>query len=229
MTIKDMLSHLTALAMCLTAFDPAGAQEPNGFVRCPTFTSSDQRLTMEQWAPDSTCRRPTRTRVVDRFLGYSCLEEKPGNAKCRAHVPGPHSRAFDTSKHYRCVGVDVTASPEGVTVTQLRERVVSEPKACDWEPPLNVLAAEVDFANSQVCVAALCLPVARLPAIGKLRLRRTVEQALRDLGAIPKGSEAKAAALGPGRSTKLLAPIAPTHTAGQRSDREAGPSNASER
>ena len=98
----------------------------------------------------------------------------------------------------------------------MREWVAAEPKACDWEPPLNVLAAEVDFANSQVCVAALCLPVAHLSAIGKLRLRRTVEQAFRDLGVIPNDSEAKAAALGTGRVMKSLAPIAPVHSAVRR-------------
>jgi hypothetical protein len=216
MTIKAILPYLTALVMSLGAFEPAGAQEPSGLVSCPILTSSDQRLIMQQWAPDGTCRRPTRTRVIDRFLGYSCLEAKPGNAKCRSHVPGPDSRALDTSTHYRCVGVDVTASPEGVTVTHMREWVVAEPKACDWEPPLNVLAAEVDFATSQVCVAALCLPVARLSAIGRLRLRRTVEQAFRDLGVIPNDGEAKAAALRTGRVMKSLAPIAPVHSAVQR-------------
>lgn len=197
-------AYVAVLAGCFMPAPPARAEGPASLLPCPTITSADQRLLMEQWAPAGNCRRPTRTRVVDRFLGYSCLEEKPGNPKCRAYVPGPESRAFDPAKHYRCIDLSVTPSDEGIIITQMREWIAEQPKQCDWNPDLSTLSVDIDFANSQVCISGLCLPTQRLSTIGKLRLRQLIERAFRDLGL--QGTEPEAAALTIGRLRRPIPP-----------------------
>ena len=60
-----------------------------------------------------------------------------------------------------------TDTEYGVAVTRMREWVAPE-KQCDWNPYLELLAMEVDFANAQVCVAGLCMQVDRLSSMGAL-------------------------------------------------------------
>jgi len=199
-------AYVAVLAGCLTVAPAASAEGPASLLSCPTLTSADQRLLMEQWAPAGNCRSPTRTRVIDRFLGYSCLEEKPGNPKCRAYVPGPESRAFDTAKHYRCIDLNVTASDEGIIITQMREWIADQPRQCDWDPNLSTLAVDIDFGNSQVCISGLCLPTQRLSIIGKLRLRQLIERAFRELGLLSQANEPAAVALTIGRLRRPISP-----------------------
>ena len=199
-------AYVAALAGCLMTIPPASAEGPSSLLPCPTLTSADQRLVVEQWAPAGNCRRPTRTRVIDRFLGYSCLEEKPGNPKCRAYVPGPESRAFDTAKHYRCIDLNVTASDEGIIITQMREWIADQPRQCDWDPNLSTLAVDIDFGNSQVCISGFCLPTQRLSIIGKLRLRQLIERAFRELGLLSQANEPAAVALTIGRLRRPISP-----------------------
>jgi len=142
--------------------------------------SLEKRLVFEQWSLPDGCERPMRTRVIDRFLGYTCIEEQSQVATCRAYIPGPDSRAFDTSEVFRCVDLGVTPSEDGVAVSRLREWAAPQ-KTCDWRPNLQLLAMEVDFDNGHVCVAALCMPADRLSVVGKWRFRLLIEKAFREL------------------------------------------------
>ena len=65
---------------------------------------------------------------------------------------------------------------------------LQSPKQCSWDPSLGVLAMEVDFDNGQVCAAAFCMPVDRLSAIGKVRLRRLVKSAFQELDLMAQAS-----------------------------------------
>jgi hypothetical protein len=51
-----------------------------------------------------------RTRVTDRFLGFTCTEGLSDTVACRAFLPPPGSRAFDTSRYFRCVDLGVTGT-----------------------------------------------------------------------------------------------------------------------
>jgi hypothetical protein len=181
----------------------ADAQE----VRCPSFKSAEDRLLMEQWAPDGNCRHTTKARVLDQFLGFTCFENKPEAAVCRAYFPGADSRKFDPNKHFRCLDVDLTATDDGVIVTQMREWIAPAPHQCDYSD-LNIPGSDIDFANSQVCISGLCLPIARLTSLGKYRLRLIIERAFRELGLISKDNVAQMASLKPGRM-RLVLPAQP--------------------
>jgi hypothetical protein len=175
---------LAGLLAC-GALAAATAQDgkPDGqheLVQCASTISLEKRLVFEQWSLPDDCEKPTRTRVTDRFLGYTCVEVQSQVATCRAYIPGPDSRAFDTSGVFRCVDLGVTPSEDGVAVSRLREWAAPQ-KSCDWSLDLELLAMEVDFDNGQVCVAALCMPVDRLTVVGKWRLRLLIEKAFREL------------------------------------------------
>ena len=155
--------------------------EDRALVQCRSTISLDKRLVMEQWALPGGCDRPIRTRVTDRFLGFTCLERSAEFSVCRSYLPGVDSKAFDTAKSFRCVDLGLTDQEGGVVVSRMREWA-AEPKQCDWDPYAGVIAMEVDFDNGQVCVAAFCMAVDRLSAIGKSRLRELVASAFRELG-----------------------------------------------
>lgn len=155
--------------------------EDRALVQCRSTISLDKRLVMEQWALPGGCDRPIRTRVIDRFLGFTCLERSPESSVCRSYLPGVDSKAFDTAKSFRCVDLGLMDQDGGVVVSRMREWA-AEPKQCDWDPYAGVIAMEVDFDNGQVCVAAFCMAVDRLSAIGKTRLRELVASAFRELG-----------------------------------------------
>lgn len=87
-------------------------------------------------------------------------------------------QAFDTSQSFRCVDLGLREAEDGVVVSRMREWA-AEPKQCDWDPYAGVIAMEVDFDNGQVCVAAFCMAVDRLSAIGKTRLKELVGSAFR--------------------------------------------------
>jgi hypothetical protein len=149
--------------------------------QCASIVSLDGRLVMQQWAPAGACARPVRTRVVDRFLGFTCLENLPRNGTCRAFAPPPGSVAFDTSRFFRCVDMAVTDTEAGIVVSRMREWAAPS-KTCDWAGSLGVPAMEVDFARGEVCAGGLCIVADRLSVIGKLRLRRLIGTAFRDFG-----------------------------------------------
>jgi hypothetical protein len=160
-------------------------QAGSSLVRCNSTISLEKRLIMEQWAQAGACDRPVRTRLTDQFLGFTCVSQA-GADTCRSFVPGPASRAFDTAKGFRCVDVALTEVDGGVAVSRMREWA-AVPKQCSWDPSLGVLAMEVDFDNGQVCAAAFCMPMDRLSAIGKVRLRRLVTSAFQELDLMAQG------------------------------------------
>jgi hypothetical protein len=138
---------LAGLLVC-GAFSAARAQDgkPDGqhdLVQCASTISPEKRLVFEQWSLPGGCAKPLRTRVTDRFLGYTCTEVQSQVATCRAYVPGADSRAFDTSGVFRCVDLGVTPSEDGVAVSRLREWAAPQ-KSCDWSPNSELLAMEVD-------------------------------------------------------------------------------------
>jgi hypothetical protein len=151
---------------------------------CRPIVSLEGRVVMEQWALAGSCEKPTRTRVTDRFLGYSCLESDPQSVACRPFVPPPESRAFDSSRIFRCVDVAVADSEMGIAITRMREWV-SPSRECDWGRSLDLPAMEVDFTRREVCAGGLCIAAGRLSLIGQLRLRHLIGKALRDLDMTP--------------------------------------------
>ena len=180
-----------AISLVLTSAQPSrpNAQEAgpalpaarDSLQKCPSTLSPEGRLLMEQWAQDGNCERPVRTRVTDGFLGFSCREESPESiTTCRAFVPQPGSRALDTSRLFRCVDMALTDTEAGPFISRIREWV-GPANECDWSRSPNALAMEVDFTRGEVCTGGLCLLVARLSPIGKVRLRHLIEKALREL------------------------------------------------
>lgn len=178
-------SLAAALLSALLLSAPAGAQTEasatdTDLARCPTSASLDGRLLMEQWAPPGDCALPTRTRVTDRFLGFTCVGENAEAPRCRGYVPPLDSWAFDTSQHFRCVDIGISDDSGALAVDRMREWVAPQRK-CEWSPDLNLLASEVDFSNGYICAGPLCMPTDRLTVIGALRLRYLIEKAFREL------------------------------------------------
>ena len=171
----------------------AGAEDATdgSLVQCTSLVSFDKRLRLQQWAVSGQCSRPVGTRVTDHFLGYTCLQSSPEVIRCRSFVPRLDSRALDTAKGFRCVEVSVTGDDGDVAVSRLREWS-SAPKQCEWDPYADVLAMEVDFEHSQVCLAAFCLPIDRLSVIGATRLRRLITSAFEELHLTAQGPASKA-------------------------------------
>ena len=62
-------------------------------------------------------------------------------------------------------------------------------KACDWSRSGELPAMEVDFAEGRICVlpGGLCFSANLLTPIGKLRLRQSIEKALREFGMVRSG------------------------------------------
>jgi hypothetical protein len=176
-------SALGTIFVVLGAVQPVMSEENGRLVQCESTISLEKRHIMERWAKQGGCDRPTRVRFTDRFLGYSCTTEG-GTDLCHAFVPGPASRAFDTTQGFRCVDVALTEADDGsVSVSRMREWAAA-PKQCDWDPALGILAMEIDFDNAQVCVGASCMAVDKLTTIGKVRLRHLVNSAFREFGLI---------------------------------------------
>jgi hypothetical protein len=184
--ITGWATYFTLLGLMLFgSFSTANAQNGSGvggheIIQCAIKVSLDGRLVMQQWVAAGSCERPFRTRVIDQFLGFTCVELNSQAANCRSFIPTVDSRGFDSSRVFRCVDIGVTDTEYGVALTRMREWVAPE-KQCDWNPYLELLAMEVDFANAQVCIAGLCMQVDRLSSIGKLRLRQLIEKTFRDL------------------------------------------------
>ena len=159
-------------------------------MRCTTTVSSDNRLIFEQWGTPGHCSSPLRTRVTDQFLGFTCLQLSAGNIACRSFIPRLDSRTFDTSKGFRCVEVTVTDGDGVVDISRLREWA-APPRQCDWDLyGAQVLAIEVDFEHSQLCLAAFCIDVDRLSAIGTTRMKWLITSAFKELNLIAEAPSA---------------------------------------
>jgi hypothetical protein len=176
---------LSALVVMLLSgpFSPLRAQQAGtdaDLVDCGSTFSLEKRLLMQQWSAPGQCAQPVRTRVTDRFLGFTCVERGTEAAVCRSYLPVADSRAYDSAQFFRCVDLGLTGSDDGVAINRIREWTAPRDR-CNWDPGAGVLALEVDFDRSLVCVATLCMPVDRLSVIGKLRLKHLLESAFRDL------------------------------------------------
>lgn len=179
---------LAALSVCI-APKSSGAEELSSKDRAPVETevqcalaiSPDYRLTIERWAPTGECKRPVRTRVTDRFLGFACVKNAADRRTCRSFAPPLPIRALDAAGLFHCVEMFVTATDAGIVVTRMRQWVAST-KRCDWSPSLEAPVTEVDFGRSAICAGGLCIPADRLSTTGKVRLRRLVETGFRQLG-----------------------------------------------
>jgi len=180
---------ISALAICAASGVAVAQQRPlrpsatKPLKACHAIVSFEGRIVIEQWARPKNCKKPIRTRVTDRFLGFSCLESDPQSVSCRPFVPPPASRAFHTSRFFRCFDLAVVDTETGFVITRMREWT-SPSKKCHWSKSMYVAAMEVDFATREVCVGALCMSVGRLSPIGQLRLRHLIGKALRDLDMI---------------------------------------------
>jgi hypothetical protein len=172
-------SVLVALFVALS--HPAMSEEDGSLLQCESIVSLEKRLLMERWAKHGACDRPVRARFTDRFLGYTCTTGGETD-RCHEFLPSLESVAFDTSQMFRCIDMALTEAPDGtVSVSRVREWAAA-PKQCYWDPSLGILATEIDFDNGQVCVGASCIAIDRLTAVGKVRLRRLVVSAFRELG-----------------------------------------------
>jgi hypothetical protein len=155
---------------------------------CPSVVSADDRLLTERWAASEDCDKPLRTRVTDRFLGFTCAQAPADTVTCRAFLPPPGSRVFDTSRHFRCVDFAVADTESGIVFSRMREWVDFS-KTCDWSRSGELPAMEVDFAGGKTCVmpGGLCISAGLLTPIGKVRLRQSIEKALREFGLVRSG------------------------------------------
>lgn len=184
---KAALAGMTvgALALALNAAtataQPASPQLGSDLMQCEPIVSLEKRLHMERWAPNGECNRPTRARITDHYLGYSCVMQG-GIDSCRAFVPRPGSRDLDTAKGFRCLELSLTIDRGGeYHVHRLREWATTSTE-CEWDPNLGLLATEVDFDESHVCAAGACIPFQQLSGIGKARLKYLVISAFKENG-----------------------------------------------
>jgi len=196
---SDQLIHRIGSAVVMGMFAicawPAAAQDrlPQGpavelpLISCPTIIGLKGRLVLEQWAETASCARPARTRVTDRYLGFSCQEDIARKSACRSFLPPPDSRVFDTSQHRHCVEAAFTLSDAEIVITRIRIWG-GETKQCDESPSAEALAMEVDLAGGDVCAGRFCMPADRLLPIGKTRLRQLIEKVLADLGTGSRGA-----------------------------------------
>jgi len=81
-------------------------------------------------------------------------------------VPPPGSRAFDTSRVFRCVDFAVVDSEIGVTITEMREWL-GRSNECDWVQSLNFPAMHIYFGTRKVCVIGLCISAGQLVRTGE--------------------------------------------------------------
>lgn len=167
---------LVAGAAIFPSIGSAVAEDGN-LTTCAPVVSADQRLRMEQWAIDGHCARRVRTRVTDRYLGFTCSKERDTSIRCRSYLPTSDSKAFERGSFQRCFDAAATANGAEYTVNRVREWVTSEPGKCEWDPYLNVLAVEMDLENAQVCIEDLCVPTSKLSIVGRMRLVRIILKA----------------------------------------------------
>ncbi|MGD9715241.1 MAG: hypothetical protein AB7V46_24770 [Thermomicrobiales bacterium] len=166
-----------ALIACAVIFPSAGsaASEDRNLTACAPVVSADQRLRMERWAIDEHCARPVRTRVIDRYLGFTCSKELDAAVRCRSYLPTFESRALERGNIQRCFDAALTAVEGEYAVSRVREWVTSVSGKCEWDP--HLLAVETDLENAQVCIDELCVATSQLSIVGRLRLLRTILKA----------------------------------------------------
>lgn len=191
-TVKAAVCIAAGLIATAGAGAEPRADADRALEACAPVASLEGRLVMQQWAQDAACAQPLRTRVTDRFLGISCQESSPDVSSCRAFTPPPGSRAFNTTRVFRCVDIALADTEQGIVVSRLVEWAAPAPKVCDWSEARDLLAMEVDFARGYVCVGGLCMPVDRLSVLGKVRLRELIESALREFGLLASTSSVHA-------------------------------------
>ena len=173
------------------------------------LVSADDRLLTERWAAGEpeACDKPAAN-ARDRPLSRLHMHARTADAvACHAFLPPPGSRAFDTSRHFRCVDFAVTDTELGTVFTRMREWV--EPtKTCDWSRSGELPAMEVDFAGGRTCVmpGGLCISVGLLTPIGKVRLRQSIEKALREFGLARSGRLGAEASAVPARFARFAGP-----------------------
>lgn len=178
--LRRMASALGfALSACAATFPGVGsaASEDRNLTACPPVVSADQRLRMEHWAIDGRCTSPVRTRVTDRYLGFTCLKELEAAASCRSYLPTFESRALERENIQRCFDAALTMVEGKYMVSRVREWVTSSAGKCEWDPYLNLLAAETDLESGRACIEELCISTSRLSVVGRLRLVRTILKA----------------------------------------------------
>jgi hypothetical protein len=175
---------MSAFALCASPVSSSAQEGPTpraALEACASIASLDGRLLMEQWAPAGECDRPVRTRVIDRFLGFTCVETIPEKTTCRSFAPPPGSEKFDTSRFFRCVAIAVTDT-DGVAVVSRMREWVAPPKECDWNRTIEVPSMEVDFERGEVCAGSLCMGFDRLSSIGRVRLKHLIKKAFQEFG-----------------------------------------------
>jgi hypothetical protein len=146
-------------------------------IACTPVVSADQRLRMEQWAIDGHCASPVRTRVTDRYLGFTCSKGQDTLAKCRTQPPVFDSKAFRMGHFRQCFDAIVTSTEMGFVVNRVREWVTAEPGNCEWDPGVSLLSVEMDLENARVCIEDQCISITKLSVVGRLRLVRTILEA----------------------------------------------------
>jgi hypothetical protein len=144
---------------------------------CTPVVSADQRLRKEKWAIDGHCDNPTRTRVTDRYLGFTCSKGLGAAATCRLQPPAFDSKAFGRGRFQQCFDADVTSTEMEFVVNRVREWVTAKPGKCEWDPDVNLLSVEMDLDNARVCREDQCISIIRLSVVGRLRLVRTILKA----------------------------------------------------
>jgi hypothetical protein len=144
---------------------------------CTPVVSADQRLRMEQWAIDGHCASPVRTRVTDRYLGFTCSKGPDTAATCRSQPPAFDSKAFRMGRFRQCFDAVVTSTEMEFVVNRVREWVTAEPGKCEWDPDVNLLSVEMDLENARVCIEDQCISITKLSVVGRLRLVRTILKA----------------------------------------------------
>lgn len=150
----------------------------NGIAKACTFVvSADQRLRMEQWAIDGHCASPVRTRVTDRYLGFTCSKGIDTEAICRPRPPVFDSKPFRSARFKPCFDAVLTPTEGEFVVNRVREWVTTGSRKCVWDPDASQLSVEIDLENGQVCMVDQCIPISRLSVVGRARLVRTLLKA----------------------------------------------------
>lgn len=166
------ISAVAALFLGTTAVAQEGI-----LTACTPLVSADQRLRMEQWAIDGNCTRPVRTRVTDRYLGFTCSKGPSTSTKCRTLPPVFERKASIKSLYQQCFDAVATSTDMEFAVNRVREWVTSDLSKCEWDPAANLLSVEADLDNAQVCIEDHCISITKLSVVGRLRLVRTILKA----------------------------------------------------
>ncbi len=161
------------LCLCIST-----ALAENGIATaCTIVVSADQRLRMEQWAIDGHCASPVRTRVTDRYLGFTCSKGLDTGAICRSRPPAFDSKPFRSARLKPCFDAVLIPTEGEFVVNRVREWVTTGSGECVWDPDASQLSVEIDLEGGRVCMEDQCIPITRLSVVGRARLARTLLKA----------------------------------------------------